>query len=115
MAVCYLLSVICYLYRGGIFVYEEKNRRTEWPHNVILEDRSRLSVSGVEDVASFDENAVVLYTSHGLLTVRGTALRVDKLSIEGGELNIEGTVDALQYQDEQPAREGGGFWSRLFR
>jgi len=95
-------------------MYDEKTRR-EWPHNIIMEDRNRLSVSGVEDVESFDENSVVLYTNRGLLTVRGTALRVDKLSIEGGELNIEGTVDSLTYQDEQPARAGGGFLSRLFR
>ena len=95
-------------------MYEEKNRRAEWPHNVIMEDRARLSVSGVEDVESFDENTVVLYTGRGLLTVRGSGLRVDRLSIEGGELSIEGTFDALQYQDEQPAREGG-FFARLFR
>ena len=95
-------------------MYDEKNRQIEYPHNIILEDRARLSVSGVEDVASFDESAVVLYTNRGLLTVRGQALRVDRLSIEGGELSIEGTVDSLQYEDQQPAK-GEGFWSRLFR
>ncbi|MDR3206871.1 MAG: sporulation protein YabP [Oscillospiraceae bacterium] len=95
-------------------MYDDRGTHAAAPHNVILEGRARLSISGVEDVESFDESTVVLYTGHGLLTVRGASLRVDRLSIEGGELNIEGTVDALQYQDEQPSG-GGGFWSRLFR
>lgn len=94
-------------------MYDEKNRNLQLPHNIIIEGREHLSVSGVEDVESFDENAVSLYTSQGLLTIRGTGLRVDRLSIEGGELSIEGVVNSLQYSDEQPA--AGGFWSRLFR
>ena len=93
-------------------MYDDKTG--DYPHNVILENRARLSVSGVEEVESFDETAVVLYTGHGLLTVRGQSLRVDRLSIDGGELCIEGTVDSLEYQDEQPTNNGG-FLSRLFR
>ncbi len=82
------------------------------PHHLILNARNRLSVSGVSDVGSFDENSVVCMTSHGTLIVRGTGLKVDKLSIEGGELTVEGKVDCITYEDAQTQ---GGFFSRLFR
>lgn len=85
----------------------------EMPHHVILEGRSRLSVSGVEDVESFDEQGVVCRTSRGTLVIRGQELHIDKLNIEGGELRIEGTVDALEYEDT--VEKAGGFLSRLFR
>jgi sporulation protein YabP len=100
--------------KGDAGMYDDREKSVAaMPHHIILEGRSRLSITGVEDVDSFDETTVVLYTSKGLLTVRGSGLRVDRLTIEGGELNIEGLVDALEYQAEP--RAGGGFWSRLFR
>jgi sporulation protein YabP len=79
---------------------------------LILDGRERLLISGVTDVEKFDENGVVCQTSLGTLLVRGGGLRVDKLSLEGGELSIEGRVDSLAYED---AAQTGGFFSRLFR
>ncbi len=92
--------------------YDTGTKRVDMPHNVIIEGRSRMIVSGVEDVESFDETTIVMYTSRGLLTVRGGDLHIDKLSIDGGELSVEGMIDAIQYEDEQPQK--GGFFSRLF-
>lgn len=91
---------------------EERNKNADMPHNIIMEARARMSVSGVMDVESFDETVVTLYTSRGLLTIRGTGLHIERLSLETGELSVEGTIDSLQYTEEQM---GGGFWSRLFR
>jgi len=82
------------------------------PHHMILDSRNRLSVSGVYDVESFDENGVICKTSQGALLIRGSNLRVDKLSLEGGELAVEGLVNSLTYEDNAPA---GGFFARLFR
>ncbi|MCI8933687.1 MAG: sporulation protein YabP [Clostridiaceae bacterium] len=82
------------------------------PHNVILENRERLSVSGVSEVLSFDENQVALITSMGLLTIGGQQLHVEKLSLEMGEIAIAGQVEAVIYEDDQQRRRG--FWSRLF-
>lgn len=93
--------------------YEEKYKKTELPHALSLQDRRKLTVSGVEDVESFDENAVVLQTVGGLLVLRGSALHIDKLSIEGGELMVTGRIDSLVY--EEPAAGKGGFFARLFR
>ncbi|MDD6188197.1 MAG: sporulation protein YabP [Clostridiales bacterium] len=93
--------------------YEEKYKKTELPHSLSLQDRRKLTVSGVEDVESFDENAVVLQTCGGLLILRGSALHIDKLSIEGGELLVTGRIDSMVYEDNAASR--GGFFSRLFK
>lgn len=96
--------------------YEEKNHPGGAPqlaHNLILEGRKRLNISGVEEVESFNEEGVVVHTSRGLLIIRGTELHVEKLSLDGGDLSIEGQVDSLRYEDN--TNEKGGFLSRLFK
>ena len=89
------------------------DRAVELPHHLVLEGRNRLAVTGVEEVESFDENSVVLYTSKGVLWIKGSGLTIDKLSVDKGELSVEGQVDLLQYEEER--QSGGGFWSRLFK
>ena len=84
--------------------------RLQLPHKVTLNERSKLSVTGVTEVVSFDETCVVLQTSLGLLIVQGQQLSLKNLSLEGGQVAVEGTVSALSY--EEP-RQGG--WRRLFR
>ena len=94
--------------------YEEKRPRQEAAdHHVILEGRASLSVSGVEEVESFDENAIVMRTSLGTLVVRGEDLHIEKLSLDGGDLRVEGMVDSLTYEDDGGPR--AGFLARLFR
>ena len=93
--------------------YDEKNSRPDGPHHLILEGREQLSVSGVEEVESFDENQIVMYTTKGTLVVRGENLHIEKLSLDGGDLKVEGDIDALTYEDGP--RENGGLFSRLFR
>ena len=90
--------------------YETKLEKT---HNLILEGRKRLNISGVEDVESFDEESVVVYTTKGLLIVNGKELHIEKLSLDGGDLAIEGEVDSLRYEEE--SKERGGFFSRMFK
>lgn len=80
------------------------------PHKVVLDGRSRLSVTGVTDVLSFDEGAVLLRTEMGILTVQGRDLRLKTLSPEGGHVSVEGNVASLVY--EEP-RQKGGWLSRL--
>lgn len=92
---------------------EEKNT-ISMPHNLVLEDRRALAVSGVSDVDSFDEQTVIVFTDMGELTVRGEGLHINRLSVETGELSIEGKIASLTYTDETP-RSAGGFLSRVFR
>ncbi len=80
-------------------------------HHLILEDRERLTVSGVEEVESFDENTIVMETAQGVLIVRGEGLHIEKLSLDGGDLKVEGMVEALAYEESRRGR--GGFLSRL--
>ena len=75
--------------------YDEKKVRPEAAHHVILEEREQLAVSGVEEVESFDENTIVMYTSRGTLIVRGENLHIEKLSLDGGDLKVEGDIDSL--------------------
>ena len=81
-------------------------------HHLTLEDRERLTVSGVEEVESFDENTIVMVTGQGLLIVRGEDLHIEQLSLDGGDLKVEGRVESLTYEEDRAAR--GGFLSRLF-
>ena len=82
-------------------------------HNLIMENRKNLTVSGVSDVDSFDEQTVVIFTDMGELTVRGSDLHIIKLSVDVGELTMEGNISSLSYSDEQPRTVG--FFSRVFR
>lgn len=79
-------------------------------HHLILEEREHLTVSGVEEVESFDENTIVMDTAQGVLIVRGEGLHIEKLSLDGGDLKVEGTVEALSYEER---RQKGGFFARL--
>lgn len=85
------------------------------PHNVILEDRSRLTVSGVSDVDSFDEQTVIMFTQMGELTVKGEDLHINRLSLEMGELAVEGDIASLSYTDRAQKPQQGSFWGRVFR
>ena len=79
--------------------------------NIILENRSRLSVSGVEEVSGFDESIVQMQTELGALTVHGSNLRVETLSVDSGDLLVVGGISDLSCADV-PVRRG--FWARLF-
>ena len=83
------------------------------PHRLTLDGRDKLTVSGVEDVERFDENEIVMNTAEGVLIVSGENLHIGKLSLDGGELHVDGRVDALSYEDGATGR-GGGLLSRLF-
>ncbi len=90
----------------------ENKLKPKLPHSVILDDREKLTVSGVADVLSFDEQTIILRTSMGELTVRGEGLHISRLNTETGELNISGRVSAMAYTDE---RVKNGLISRMFR
>ena len=81
------------------------------PHQLILQDRNRLELSGVTDVEDFDENTVNCRTVSGRLTVCGNNLRVQRLDLDGTALSIEGSIDSLTYTDVRK----GGLFGRLFR
>ena len=93
-------------------VTEEKIKKPAKPHNVILEDRQRLSVTGVEDVDSFDEKQIILRTCQGSLILRGSELHIERLSLDTGEMSVTGLITDLGYEETAP---GASLWSRLFK
>ena len=91
--------------------FDEKSPQTGGAaHRIVLDNRNRLTVSGVE---SFDETSIVMSTAEGSLIIRGESLHIEKLSLDGGDLLVEGTVDSLTYEEEEPRQ--GSFLGRLFR
>ena len=83
-------------------------------HNIIMENRKTLSVSGVTDVDNFDEKEILIYTQLGELTVTGKNLHVNSMSIETGEMTVEGAIWGLNYGDKD--RKGPvSFIGKLFR
>lgn len=84
----------------------------QFPHSLTLKERGKLTMTGVTEVVSFEDTAVVLQTELGVLTVHGRDLQLKTLSLEGGQVAVDGTVSALVY--EEP-RQGGSWLSRLLR
>lgn len=92
--------------------YEENRTAGDGEHRLVLEGREQLTVTGVEEVESFDEKSIVMGTSKGVLVVRGEQLHIEQLSLDGGALKVEGYVDSITYEEERTAR-GGGLLARL--
>ena len=91
---------------------KEYNELSAAVHRVELSGREHLVVSGVEDVERFDETGIVMSTSGGTMVVTGEDLHIGKLSLDGGELHVDGRIDSVTYEDDR--QSGGGFFSRLF-
>ena len=83
-------------------------------HYIILEDRSKLSISGVTDVESFDESEISLYTTLGELSVKGKCLHVDEMSLESGNITISGDVKSLVYGDKDRTKKPS-LWGKITR
>lgn len=83
--------------------------------NLILENRNKLSISGVKDVLSFDDQIVIMETELGLLTVKGDNLKINKLSIDTSEVIIEGEINTLNYNDHAKKESDGGLFSKIFK
>ncbi len=75
--------------------------------NLILENREKLTVTGVEDVLSFDDQIVIIDTQLGLLTIKGDDLRINKLNLDSSEVVIEGEIFNLGYSDNDIGKKNG--------
>lgn len=83
--------------------------------NLILENRGKLSISGVNDVLSFDDQVVMVETELGLLTVKGENIRINKLSIDTSEVIIEGEISYLAYSDKSEEKNKGNLISKILK
>ena len=78
-------------------------------HGVALKDRKELSITGIEDIISFDEGIVELCTGYGAMTVEGEGMKVSFLDKEGGMLTLQGKVSGIYYNDKKPKHRKGLF------
>ena len=92
----------------------EERRREDMIHNVTMEERRNMTVSGVEDVDSFDEDKIVAYTTEGVMTIKGAEMRINRLNVEKGEMDIEGEIDSIEYAEGHKS-EKGSFFGKIFR
>ena len=87
--------------------YEQRERSGE----SVAKRPSNLTVSGVEEVMSFDEREITMRTGEGDLVVRGEGMTISKLNVEGGDVHVHGEIAELRYEEPAPARS---LWARLF-
>ena len=83
--------------------------------NIVLENREKLNVSGVNDVLSFDDQVVMVDTELGLLTVKGENIRINKLSLDTAEVIIEGDISSLAYSQNKQEKSTGTILSKIFK
>ena len=94
---------------------ERNSDKTGVIQNLILENREKLSISGVIDVLSFDDQVVMIETELGLLTVKGEELRINKLSIDTSEVIVEGNISHLSYSEKNQEKSKGSLIGKIFK
>lgn len=96
-------------------IEERKSMSSAVIQNLVLENREKLSISGVLDVLSFDDQIVILETELGLLNVKGENLRINKLSIDTSEVIIEGEVYNLSYSEKNSDKNKSSLLGKIFK
>lgn len=85
------------------------------PHNIVLEEKSKLSVSGITDVDTFDENKIVLFIPDDTLIIDGEDLHIQKFDVVTGELMIEGEIYSLTYTGSKGGKSSKGFFKKMLK
>ena len=89
-----------------------EENRIALPHTAVIDNRNRLSLTGVTDVGSFNEENVLLVTSLGEISITGAQMQVTKLDLESGNVTVEGKIISLAYTDTVKRNEG--FFAKMF-
>lgn len=83
--------------------------------NIILENRKKLTLTGAEEVISFDDEKILLNTKLGFLTIKGSELKMNKLDVQNGDLIIVGNISSIVYSGKELKKEKENIISRLFK
>jgi sporulation protein YabP len=95
---------------------EEKQQPILKGHKLNINARKTANITGVNDVLSFDAGEVLLQTEQGILMIRGNELHVNRLTLEKGEVDIDGRIDSLTYSDTvNGGKSGESLFGRLFK
>lgn len=88
---------------------------TKREHKIQIKNREEINITGVEDVLSFDAQEVILSTTQGLLLLRGEELHVGRLSLDQGEVDVDGQITSITYSDHEASKKAGKLFGRLFQ
>ena len=85
-------------------------------HKLSMDNRKRLTLTGIKDVVSFDLTQILLESTLGMIHIKGSDIKVTRLSLEKGEVDIEGTVDSIVYSEVKDYGEkGNSILKRMFK
>lgn len=94
---------------------DEKKIIKAKPHNISIEGREKLQITGVTEVDSFNDNIVSLNTEMGGLTIKGNELHINKLNVDDGNLIVEGYIISCVYTQKDENHKQGGLLSKIFK
>lgn len=94
---------------------KKNNVNSNIMQNLVMQNREKITITGVNDVLSFDDQIVILETSLGLLTVKGENLRINKLSLDSEEVIIEGDINIVSYSEKEMEKKTNSFIGKIFK
>ena len=84
--------------------------------NIVLENREKLSLTGILDIFSFDDQIIIIETELGLLTIKGENLKISKLSLDTSDFVVDGKISSLTYSDAATnVKKGKGLLGKIFK
>lgn len=95
---------------------EDLNSLNKRVHKISLNNRRKLNIGGVVDVLSFDVKEVLLETELGMLMIKGADLHIERLTLDKGEVDVEGKIDSLTYSEQDSfVKKSESFFGKLFK
>lgn len=95
--------------------FSEKRQKEYSRHRIVIDEREKMSVTGVTEVVSFDEESITADTDMGMLIIRGSDLHISKLNLDDGILQTEGEIESIEYTDGYTSDRGSMFFRKIFR
>lgn len=94
----------------------EDSKKINSFQNIVLENREKLNITGILDVFSFDDQIIIVETELGLLTIKGTDLKINKLSIDTSDFVVDGKINSLMYSDSDVSiKKNKNILSKIFK
>lgn len=81
-------------------------------HDLIIECRSKVTMTGITDVESYDDESIIAQSGCGEITIHGRNLKISRLSVDSGDMTIEGEINSVAYAE---GKSGGSFFSKVFK
>ena len=84
--------------------------------NIMLENREKLTITGINDVFSFDDQIIIIETELGILTINGNNLKINKLSLDTSDFIVDGKIDSLTYSNSDiNSKKGKNLLNKIFK